>query len=645
MIMWKSDMKVLPVVLLVGGMCSRLLCQEADRASKIYADSSKSVFLLVIKSETGDVVGQGTGFLVHGGKIVTNEHVVRAGNVFVDLNAVRLPLTVVRVDAFNDLALLAATAELAAKPLVLSDAFPAAGTAIYTIGNPAGLERSISTGIVSGIREFKGRQLLQISSPISPGSSGGPVFNATGEVVGVAVGALETGQNLNFAVPATLVRKLIRGEASPKTDALSLLDRVDSLSKTKSQYGYSTHPDSDWQKLDRRIDGLLQGALDLAGNDPELLLKVAAKAEPQNTEIAISAAQRAVRAKSTPEANLILGKNLKTKAMFGDSSDKPASLELAEKVLRLAIRTSKQPSADMYFHLAELLEYRESMEEAETNYRRALDASKAAGDTDLQAASIRGLVITAYSLGKPAEGSSWFNALVSCGQARAQDWRMKGRLVGELHEYMEAGQSFQRAALLGGYWRDWCSAASSFSLVAGAEEPVVECARRCVSEGSGKKDSEKSLADAYEEIASVLDDRGVYQEALSNAREASALDPSDAWAFDLQAKALLGLRRFQEAINASNQAIRLSDGKYSPMHFRLGSAYFGVENWEFAKQSFERAAELDPKDDAAAYNVALCLVRLGYYSTAARWYEEVLRRNPNHPEKQDILNWIQVLRR
>lgn len=81
------------------------------------------------------------------------------------------------------------------------------------------------------------------------------------------------------------------------------------------------------------------------------------------------------------------------------------------------------------------------------------------------------------------------------------------------------------------------------------------------------------------------------------------------------------------------------------MHFTLGSAYYGAENWEFARQSYERAAQMDPKDTAAPYNIALCMVRLGYYHDAASWYEEVLRRNPSHPERQEILNRIQVLRR
>ena len=557
----------------------------------------------------------------------------------------RLPATIERVDAFNDLALLTTGAELAVKPLIIADVSPAPGTGIFAIGNPAGLERSISTGVISGVRELKGRQLLQITAPISPGSSGGPILNARGEVVAVAVGMLEKGQNLNFAVPASQVRRLLTGEVQARTDVSSLLSEVESLTQRRAQYEYAVEPESDWQKLDRQIDTVLRSALDRAGNDSALLLKIAELAEIQNIEIAIAAAERAVRARPMPEGHLILAKSLKLKALFADDTEKGLILERAEKELRSAMRMSKQPAGDVYYHLADVLEDRGSYLEAESNFRRALDLSKASSDPDLLANSLRGLVRTTYSQGKQAESDFWFRALVETSKVNAWDWEQNGRRLDGVRRYREAGQSYRQAALLGGSWTNWCEAAGSFALADGEDDAVLACARKCVSEGSGKKNSESRLGNAHRLIAGILNERGVYQEALSHAREACALNPSDAWAFDAQAEALLGLRRFREAINASNSAIRLSDGKYAHMHFNLGSAYFEVENWEFARQSFEKAAQLNPKDTAAPYNVALCLVRLGYYRDAANWYEEVLRRNPNHRNRAEILSRIQILRR
>lgn len=91
------------------------------------------------------------------------------------------------------------------------------GDDIYVAGNPEGLEGTLSSGIVSAMREITGHKLLQITAPISPGSSGGPVMDAYGEVIGVAVATFKEGQNLNFAVPSSYVKKMLAaiGSASP----------------------------------------------------------------------------------------------------------------------------------------------------------------------------------------------------------------------------------------------------------------------------------------------------------------------------------------------------------------------------------------------------------------------------------------------
>jgi len=93
--------------------------------------------------------------------------------------------------------------------LVPSSAFIEVGETVYALGNPQGLEGTISVGIVSGVRESGGLRLLQITSPISSGSSGGPLVDTKGRVVGVVAATLREGQNLNFAIPSAHVRRLI----------------------------------------------------------------------------------------------------------------------------------------------------------------------------------------------------------------------------------------------------------------------------------------------------------------------------------------------------------------------------------------------------------------------------------------------------
>jgi hypothetical protein len=113
-------------------------------------------------------------------------------------------------DLDNDLAVLEVDG-VDTRPVTLGDSDKvAAGQQVVVIGNPEGLEQTVSNGLVSAIRELNGRRLFQISAPISSGSSGSPVFNDHGEVIGVVVSSIEAGQNLNFAVPINYAKTLLK---------------------------------------------------------------------------------------------------------------------------------------------------------------------------------------------------------------------------------------------------------------------------------------------------------------------------------------------------------------------------------------------------------------------------------------------------
>jgi tetratricopeptide (TPR) repeat protein len=619
--------------------------EQEDPASRIYAEAAASVFLLSVQSANGDVIAQATGFLVGEGTIITNEHVIRSGSVFLDTGAARIPMTIARIDQLNDLALLSSPTPLTPRALRLANETPTPGTAIFALGNPAGLERSISTGVAAGTREISGRQLLQVTAPISPGSSGGPILNARGEVVGVAVGSLDAGQNLNFAVPAAAARRLLAGDSGAKRDPASFLATVERLTAERDTHAWAPDADATWQRLDREVTAALAAALEQAGSDPSILLEIARRSEFQSTDIAIAAADRAVRLQPTAGAYLLLGTSLHRRATSAVQSERAALLERAQGALQAALHATKQPTPEMHYYLGAVYRARKAHSDAETTFLRALSLSRVAKNADVEIASLRGLIAATHALGKAQETKTWFRVLVSTGKATAWDWQEDGLRLDSLKEYREAAQSYMRAATAGASWLNWCEAASSFAVAGSEEDAVLSSARLCIQEGSGKPNSESALAAAHRQVADVLNERGVHQEALTHAREAASLDPTDAWALDAQATALLGLRRFHEAVTAANQAIRQSDGKFASMHFNLGSAYFELENWILAKQSFEKAAEQSQGDTAAPYNVALCLVRLRYYRDAAQWYEEVLRRNPMHPQRKEILSRIEALRR
>lgn len=180
---------------------------------QIAAKVSPSVVLLVMQDVNGQPLAMGSGFVVRDGVIATNLHVIKGAASgyakLADRNTKYDVRGVVASDPAHDLVLLAVDG-LKAVPLVIGDStHVAAGDAVYAVGNPRGLEGTFSAGIVSSVRKIGEDSLLQITAPISPGNSGGPVVNSKGQVIGVAVATFKGGQNLNFAIPSRYLSRLI----------------------------------------------------------------------------------------------------------------------------------------------------------------------------------------------------------------------------------------------------------------------------------------------------------------------------------------------------------------------------------------------------------------------------------------------------
>jgi S1-C subfamily serine protease len=96
------------------------------------------------------------------------------------------------------------------------------GQKVYAIGAPQGLDLTISDGIVSALRMLPQGKVIQTTAPISPGSSGGGLFDAYGKLVGIMTFQHRTGQNLNFAVPADWIPAMRgRSAATPLTESIS----------------------------------------------------------------------------------------------------------------------------------------------------------------------------------------------------------------------------------------------------------------------------------------------------------------------------------------------------------------------------------------------------------------------------------------
>lgn len=191
--------------------------EPPDRKSKtlageqVYQRIKRSLALVTSSSETEKRLG--SGFFVGSGVLVTNRHMV-ADATRIQIRTLgrqdrsRAPAREVARHPVADIAIL--------RTRLSQDALPfgnfsevEVGETVFVGGNPEGLEATFSRGVVSAIRSRETVRLLQVTAPVSEGSSGGPVLNEQGKVIGVVSAVHREGQNLNFAVPVSYVRETL----------------------------------------------------------------------------------------------------------------------------------------------------------------------------------------------------------------------------------------------------------------------------------------------------------------------------------------------------------------------------------------------------------------------------------------------------
>jgi serine protease Do len=188
--------------------------EQLDLFLKEYFGEDYSSGTLKHKSIGSGVILNRRGF------IVTNAHVVqKATNIFIVMNDGSISeARIVEVDDIVDLALVKTNLPFAVRDVKLADIDDLRiGETVIAIGNPFGLENSVTVGVISGRdRAFTSPQcryvcsgLLQTDASINPGNSGGALLNLDGELVGINLAVVLNAQSIGFAIPVDKVRSLL----------------------------------------------------------------------------------------------------------------------------------------------------------------------------------------------------------------------------------------------------------------------------------------------------------------------------------------------------------------------------------------------------------------------------------------------------
>lgn len=222
--------------------------------AEIFEDAASSVVVVAAQFSSKSLDGgQGSGVIIDDGMtVITNVHVVGGAievvvylqdgrsiqsNGYLKADIERDLITIKIPKAFNGVS-----------PITVSKSKKIKiGTKVVAIGSPQGLTNTVSEGIISGIREFEsGTKVIQTSAPVSPGSSGGGLFNMKGELIGITSFLHKGGQNLNFAYPAEYIFPLL---ISVSISPFHNLKAPKSLISTSDQIVYVTRTGKKYHQI------------------------------------------------------------------------------------------------------------------------------------------------------------------------------------------------------------------------------------------------------------------------------------------------------------------------------------------------------------------------------------------------------------
>lgn len=181
------------------------------KPEKLYQKVLPSVMTLEVENAAGEHFVGSAVVVLKDDVILTAWHVVadarNVSAVFADGERVKV-IGALDQDGVRDLALLKLEKPMAHRQAILCRDFPSVASRAYVIGAPRGFDFSISDGLVSQIRRVDGFEQYQLSCPISPGNSGGPVLNEDGQVIGITSWTKSNAQNVSFAIPTREISHL-----------------------------------------------------------------------------------------------------------------------------------------------------------------------------------------------------------------------------------------------------------------------------------------------------------------------------------------------------------------------------------------------------------------------------------------------------
>ncbi len=555
------------------------LCAEPERtessavtpakqlsAVDLFSTRAPAVVKLVVYGEGNGPVALGSGFVITAPSptirhILTNYHVIRAGvHVEVEFHdgSSCIARELLAEDPSLDLAVLTLQLDEPRDPAaratidIRNAEEPPVGTRLYAIGSPVGMKNTLSDGLLSGYRsEDSEAASVQITTPISPGSSGGPVFTDTGAFVGITTATMRDAQNVNFAVSAKKVREFVaRGNRPRPLWQGSCIHREEqgffrkfyeevyqSFRKNRSDLPASLHPTSSdpvqW----------MSGSLPFHGGAQFLEYCSA-------------------RAKEDELSALILMASFHRGAAKADRNDAPARLAEAEAMLKRALPLAGDAKFFILFKMADVQGRDRALrtEAWESALANVLDTLQASRDLNPRfSPTLYEIANTLFWHRRFSEALPVSEQLVRLVPNSAMAHLQKALILKGLGSSLAAIDELRNAVELNPYDTDQALHLGTLLSETGQKEKAIDAFRQSV-------EAQKLLvADAIHRIRRECEarrdcDDKEYREYVVTIKEYHRVAGQVCFLHWWIARELIGLKRFDEAVEAYQAALDAADG-------------------------------------------------------------------------------------
>lgn len=608
----------------------------AGEAEEVFQKAKDSVVSIEARDEHGQPESQGSGVVVGPEKVVTNCHVMdEAISLRVRWRDKALVGTPSRRDPERDLCLIAVPG-LEAKPMPLRKrADLRVGESAYAVGNPLGLELSVSAGLVSALPPVERTARLYTSAPLSPGSSGGGLFDDRGRLIGITTSIFLYGQNFNTALPADWVEELeLRGvpakaakpELAPepdwKAEAEKLEARKDWIGLAKlAEPWLAAYPTSALALVGRGIASSGQGRLDEAILDFRRAIALDPNLAAAQTNLVATLIRQRKSAEALAEiANLHAITHEQDPiawALQGEAEFNSGHLDAARAAYERATRLN--PGSAMIWSWIGFIQFKQNdLAGAEKSLRIALRLRPDDPETRKRLAELQ------LRLGKGAEAADLLGAQAAANPNDVASWINLGLAEQKRGRLAEAEQAWRKALELdpvsADAWANLGTLQSTLDRLEEAETNLLKAVK-----------SRPNHAHAWSSLAYTQVRRGRLADAEESFRILVELTPRDPQAWLKLGGARFDQGKYLPAATAWKMAVSLAPDLTSGWT-NLANARLRAGREDDALEAAQKAIGLDPKDGAALHILATVHGRRGEHDQAIAYLDRAIKQNPGSPE-------------